>query len=62
MSSVYIATVYACILSIANGVFVNFSNFQRTGDKPLGKTTNFRSFELERNLRKRVSLPTIFTE
>ena len=59
----YIATVYPCILSIANGGLVSFVNFQGPGDKPLGgKTTNFKRFELQRNLRKHVSLPSVFTE
>ena len=62
MSSMVIATVYPCILKIANGGFVSFVNFQGPGDKPLGKATNFKSFELQRNLRKHVSLPSIFTE
>ena len=62
MSSMYIATVYPCILSIANGGFVSFVNFRGPGDKPLGKTTIFKSYELQRNLRKRVSSPSIFTE
>ena len=52
MLSMYIVTVYHCILSIANGNFVSFVNFRGLGDKPLGKTTNFESFELQRNLRK----------
>ena len=50
----YIATVYPCILSIANGGLVIFVNFQGPGDKPLGKTTDFKRFELQRNLRKHV--------
>ena len=62
MSSVYIATVYPCFLSIANGGFVSFVNFQGPCDKPLGKTENFKSFELQTNLRKNLSLPSIFTE
>ena len=41
MVSMYIATVYPCIVSIVNGGFVSFVNFQEPGDKPLGKTTNF---------------------
>ena len=61
MSSINIATVYPCILSIENGGFVNFVNFLGAGDKSLGKTTNFKSFELHRNFRNRVS-PPIFTE
>ena len=59
MSSLYIATVY---LSITNGGFVSFVNFQGPGDKPLGKITNFKSFELQRNYRKHVSSPSVFTE
>ena len=62
MLSMYIATTYRCILSIANGGFVGFANFQGPGDKPLGKTTTFKGFELQRNLRKYVTLPSIFTE
>ena len=62
MSSMYIATVYHCILSIANGDLVSFLNFRGPGDKSLGKTANFKSFELQRNLRKCVSSPSIFTE
>ena len=62
MSSMYIATVHPYILSIANGDFVSFVNFGEPGEKPLGKTTNFKSFELQRNLRKRVSSPSVFTE
>ena len=62
MSSINIATVYPCILSIENGGFVNFVNFRGASDKSLGKTTNDnKSFELHRNFRNRVS-PPIFTE
>ena len=50
MISMYIATVYPCILSIGNGGFVSFVNSQGPGDKPLGQTTNFKSLELPRNL------------
>ena len=42
MSSMYIAAVYPCILSIANGGFVSFVNFRGPGDKPLGKRTSFK--------------------
>ena len=59
MSSMYIATAYPFVLKIANGGFVSFVNFRGPGDKPLGKTTNFKSFELQRNLRKHVSVPSI---
>ena len=38
--------VYPCILSIANEDFVSFVNFSGPGDKPLGKTTNFKSYDL----------------
>ena len=62
MSSMYIVTVYPCILKIANGGIVSFVNFQGPGDKPLGKTANFKSFELQRNVGKHVSLPSLFTE
>ena len=37
VSSMYITTVYPCILSIGNGRFVSFPNFRGLGDKPLGK-------------------------
>ena len=43
MLSVYIATLYPYILSIANGYFVNFVNFRRTDDKLIGKAINFKS-------------------
>ena len=62
MLSMYIVTAYPWILSIANGDFVSFVNFQGPGDKPLSKTTTFKDFELQRNLRKYVTLPSIFTE
>ena len=62
MSSMYIATVYPCILSIANGDIMSFVNFGGLCDKPLGKKTKLKSFQLERNLRKHVSSPSIFTE
>ena len=52
MSSMYIATVYPCSFSIANGGFVSFVNLLGPGGKPLGKTKTFKSFELQRNLRK----------
>ena len=45
MSSIYIETVYPCIHSIANRDLVSCVNFRGTGDKPLGKITNFRSFK-----------------
>ena len=57
-----IAIVHPCILSLANGGFVSFVNFCRPGTKPLGKTTNFKSLDLQTNLRKHVSSPSIFTE
>ena len=62
MASMYIAIAYPCILSIVNGGFVSFVNFQGPDDKPLGKTTNFKSFELQRNFRKSMFSPSIFTE
>ena len=62
MSSMYIAIVYPYILSIANGGFISFVNFRGHGDTPLGKTRNFKNFESQRNLRKHVSSPPIFTE
>ena len=62
MLSIHIATVYPCILSIVNGGFVSFVNFRGPGDKPLGKTRNFKSLEFQRNMRKRVSWSLIFTE
>ena len=37
MSSMYIATVYPCILSVSNERIVSFVNFPRPGDKPWGK-------------------------
>ena len=49
MPSVYIATVYPCTLSIANGGFVIFVIFRGPGDKPLRKTTNFKRFKLQKN-------------
>ena len=41
MSSMYIATVYACIFSIASGSLVHFVNFWGPGDKPLRKLKKF---------------------
>ena len=61
MPSMYIATVYPGILSIANGGFVSSVNFRGPGHKPLDKKTNFTSVQLHRNLRKHVSLPSSFT-
>ena len=58
MLSMYIVTVYLCI---ANGGFISFINFRGLDDKPLARTKNFESFELQQNLRKRVSSGTIFT-
>ena len=49
----YIATFYPYILSIANVSFVSFVNVRGHGGKPLAKTTKSKSFELQRNLRKR---------
>ena len=62
MLSIHIATFYPYILSIVNGGFVSFVNFRGPSDKPLGKTTNFKSLEFQRNMRKRVSWPLVFTE
>ena len=54
MSSMHITTVYPCILKTGNADFFSFVNFQGPGDKPLDKTTNFKCFGLQRNLRKHV--------
>ena len=62
MSSRYTATVYPCILSIANRGFVSFVDFRGPGVKSLDKTTNFKSFELQEKLRKFVSSPSILIE
>ena len=59
LSLMYIANVYHCILSFPNGGFVSFVNFCEPGHKPLGRKTNFKNFELQRNLRKLVSSPSI---
>ena len=56
------ATVCPCILGRANDGFVNLVNFLDPGDKPFGKTTNFKSLEFNKNFRYLVSNSSILTE
>ena len=61
MLSMCIVTVCPWTLSIANEDFDSLVNLREPGEKPLCKKTNSQSFELQRNLRKCVSSPSIFT-
>ena len=56
------ATVCPSILRRANGGFVNLVNFLGPGDRPFGKTTNFKSLEFNKNFRYLVSNSSILTE
>ena len=56
------ATVCPYILRKANGGFVNLVNFLGPGDKPFGRTRNFKSLEFNKNSRYLVSNSSILTE
>ena len=56
------ATACPCIKGRANGGFVNLVNFLGPGDRPFGKTTNFKSLEFNKNFRYLVSSSSVFTE
>ena len=55
------ATVYLCVLRRGNGSFVVFVNFLGPGDRPYGKTTNFKGLEFNKNFWYLVSNSSILT-